>query len=459
MAAILGLMDTETFSSERFTNVRRQVFYNYPAGAAPLTGLLSLLKEEETDDPKFSWWEKRLEEQWAATAAISSTIALYKAVTGLASTTYASGTGTWTTADGNLSLISGNVYGIKLANGGAEKFRPGHVIMVKLVDTSGDSVEVQGTIPENGVDGSNDRIAFRAIKAVNNIDYDSSSNVGVNVFVIGSAFYEGAVDISTGRYNKPIDIYNYTQIFKTPFTLSGTKMNTSVKFDDTGAYKDVAKEHSVKHFVEMEKAFLFGERSLDTSGERPISTTGGFLYFLRLWEAGSTYGNSASTSDSDDGKRIIANSDGTMTEKAYDGYLERVSRVSNNKTNERLVLCGSGFLNVINQLYKSKAALNADVPMKDTYGMDVVKHVSPFVTLWYKSHPLFSQHPTLRYSAMVVDIHNLVYRYLIGRDTELLKNRQANDADYRKDEWLSECGLEVRYPESHMFINNVTDIA
>ena len=43
-----------------------------------------------------------------------------------------------------------------------------------------------------------------------------------------------------------------------------------------------------------------------------------------------------------------------------------------------------------------------------------------------------------------------------GRDTELLKNRQNNDEDLRKDEWLTEAGLELRFPESHMYLQNVT---
>jgi hypothetical protein len=168
---------------------------------------------------------------------------------------------------------------------------------------------------------------------------------------------------------------------------------------------------------------------------------------------------SAATADSDDNKRIITNSSGVLSEKLYDTYLERVFRVTNNTVNEKLVLCGSGFLNVINQLYKSKSCLDASLPLTDTYGMNVVKHLTPFGTVYYKTHPLFSQNSTMRFNALVLDVQNLVYRYLDGRDTELLKNRQPNDADYRKDEWLTEAGLEVRFPESHMYLQNVRDYA
>jgi len=93
--------------------------------------------------------------------------------------------------------------------------------------------------------------------------------------------------------------------------------------------------------------------------------------------------------------------------------------------------------------------------MTDTYGMDVVKHKTPFGTVYYKTHPLMSQNAILRNNAFFLDVQNFVYRYLDGRDDALLKNRQANDADFRKDEWLGETGLEIRFPESHMYLQNV----
>jgi hypothetical protein len=44
-----------------------------------------------------------------------------------------------------------------------------------------------------------------------------------------------------------------------------------------------------------------------------------------------------------------------------------------------------------------------------------------------------------------------------GRDTELLTERQPNNADYREDEWFTEAGLESRFPESGMYLQNVLD--
>jgi len=454
--AILGLINSESFSSERFKNVRRSVFYFYPNGAAPLTGLISLLKEEVTNDPEYKWYEKRLPEQKLNTAAISSTIPFYATAI-----TVAGGLVTAATiAAADITFTADTQYAVKTAAGPDNIYRIGHLIRISALDTAGNQQEVIGRV--NAINNASASpanvvgfIATRTVSAA--VVYNSSANVGIEMLVVGSAFAEGSLDISSGIYNLPVNPYSYTQIFRTPFQITGTALKTSAKFDETGVYKDMAKENSVNHMIEMEKNYIFGERNVFSSNGTVVRTMGGILWYLRQWEAGATYGNSAATTDTDDNKRIITNSTGVLTERTYNKYLERLFRVTNNKSNEKLVLCGSGFLSVINQMYVGKTVLNCDMPMTDTYGMDVLKHRTPFGTIYYKTHPLFSQNATLRNNALFLDVQNFVYRYMDGRDTALLKDRQANDADYRKDEWLTEAGLEVRFPESHLYLQNVLD--
>jgi len=455
--AILGMLNTEQFQSQRFKNVRRSVFYFYPNGAAPLTGLLSMLKEEDTDDPEFQWYEKRLSKQRTATVA----------------NTAGGPFATTSNVDqpSPFSVVQDNI--IRVAVADATVFRIGHSVQIRSVTTSGTATPDVFGVVTNVLNALTPQlIEIRILTAVSNI-LNTSANIANEVFVIGSAFRQGIVDISSQIYNTPVNVPNNCQIFRTPFSMTGTALKTSVKYDDTGAYKDMAKENSVYHMIEMEKAFLFGQQteSVDPASGLPTYTTGGLLWFMNQWQLGTAnggiYGNTGSYSsglaagsvDTADDARIIANSSGVLNEKIYDGYLERAFRITNNVANEKLCFCGSGFLNVINQLYKSKSNLTADLPLEDTYGMNVVKHLTPFGTVYYKSHPLFSQNDTLRYNALFVDVHNLVYRYVQGRDTELLKNRQPMDADFRKDEWLTEAGIEVRFPESNMYIQNVKDYA
>ena len=458
--AILGLLNSESFATQRFKNVRRSVFYFYPNGAAPLMGLLSLMKEEVTNDPEFHWYEKRLQPQRTLSAAIGANVCLYSAVSADFST--------WTTAVGNVTLVVGTQYGIKVnanVNGGTSNFRVGHVIRWTGYDSVG-TVLTSYLGRVTYVDATNNRLAFTSLVTSAALTYNNSTAVGTEVLIVGSAFAEGSVGSSNNAYNLPVELDNYTQIFRTAFQITGTALKTSAKYDETGPYKDQAKEASVNHMIEMEKGFIFGTMLLSTSGGTYTRYTGGVIWFLQQFQAaysvyrggdGSSVGPAAVTLDTDDDCRIITNTNNYITEKQYDGYLERVFRVTNNKANEKLVLCGSGFLNTINQLYKSRAVLNGDLPLTETYGMNVVAHQTPFGKVYYKSHPLFSQNPIMRYNALFLDVLNLRYRYLNGRDTELLTQRQPNNADYREDEWLSEAGLELNFPESNMYLQNCLD--
>ncbi|PCJ80635.1 MAG: hypothetical protein COA57_14860 [Flavobacteriales bacterium] len=449
--AILGISQTEDYAANRFTNIRRSVFYFYPNGATTLTGLLSLMGEEDTNDPKFSHWESRLPEQRNITATQGSSKGPFK-------------TSGDADAGDPLTVVNGTTYILVVAvDAAAEaRFRPGHVIQIQVDLTSGTGT-VTGVVTV--VDTANQKITFRANKGTAAVKNGATNeNVGKEVLVIGSAFAQGREAVNDDIHEEPTNIENFTQIFRTPWLMTGSALKTGAKYDKSGPYKDKAKQASVNHMLEMEKAFLFGTKNLHysaatkvttTGAGLPTYTTGGILHFLELWEAGATYGNSAATADTDDNKRIIENTGGSINFKTYSDYLERCFRVTNNTVNEKLVLCGSGFLNVINQMYEGRTALTSGLPLKDTFGMDVVKHVTPFGTVYYKSHPLFSQNSAMRNQALFLDVHNLKYRFLQGRDTELLKNRQPNDADYRKDEYLTECGLELRFPESFMYLKNI----
>jgi hypothetical protein len=122
-----------------------------------------------------------------------------------------------------------------------------------------------------------------------------------------------------------------------------------------------------------------------------------------------------------------------------------------------LAFVGSGAMNILTQLFASKVVQMQKPPAGTVYGLDLVQNTLPFGTLYLKSHPLFSENPIWRNSMLIIEMSNTRYRYLSGRDTELLRDRQPNDADYIKHEYLTEAGLEVRFPESFMYIQNILD--
>lgn len=453
--AILGLINSESFVNDRFKNYRRTVFYYYPQGAAPLTGLLSLMKDEETNDPQFYWYEKRKDPQRAITAVISGGTVFY--ATGI---TVAAGIVTAATvAGGNFSTVVGTQYAMKLATDPSLSYRIGHIIrMVVTVAAGTDELIGQINAVNNAGAGIPNTIGFLALRVNTTITYNAAANTGANVDVVGSAFAEAAIGSSDNVYTSPVNPNNYTQIFRTAYEQSGTALKTSAKYDDRGIFPDQAKEAMLNHATEMEKGFIWGERTQVGSASTTITrTTGGVMFHLRQWEAGATYGNTAATLDTDDTKRIIINATGRLAYKTFLGYMERVFRMTNNKTNEKLAFVGSGAMNILTQLFASKVVQMQKPPAGTVYGLDLVQITLPFGTLYLKTHPLFSENPIWRNSMLIIEMSNTRYRYLSGRDTELLRDRQPNDADYIKHEYLTECGLEVRFPESFMYLQNILD--
>lgn len=437
---------------------RRQVFYNYPNGAAPLVGILSLLDDESTDNTEFGWWDYIWKERSTKTAAISSSGPF-------------SAAGSDTPFSDPSNLVAGTSYRVRTVAGGVQYLTLNDVVLLKNVVLTGGPVDIKGVVTL--VDKTNnDRFEFRALAAATGVQNGSGENVGLDIIVVGSAYREGSGSIAmTPKW--PVNITNYSQIFKTAFQLTRNALKVPAEFDRTGFYKHQAKEAALEHMVALENAFLFGDRgsytSQDSEGNTlPTRLMGGVLWFLRQWELGSVTNNgafnyrpgeAAATLNSDPNKRIIdVPSNGIVTRRDFEDYLERAFSNSSSQTNEKLVLCGSGFLTALNEGYGRYITSTKGMKAEDTFGMALTGIDTVHGTIWCKSHPLFSQRSWMKHSALVLDVPNLKYRYFTDSDTTLTKMVQDKDADYRKDRWLTEASLELRNPASHILLNNVQSI-
>lgn len=93
------------------------------------------------------------------------------------------------------------------------------------------------------------------------------------------------------------------------------------------------------------------------------------------------------------------------------------------------------------------------VPKDQTFGLDINRLLTPHGSLMVIKHNLF-EGDTYGKRAYAVDLDNVGYRFLRGRDTKLMTNIQANDKDSRKDEYISEVGLVRRLEKTHGRIKN-----
>jgi hypothetical protein len=250
--------------------------------------------------------------------------------------------------------------------------------------------------------------------------------------VVGTAIAEGATSRSS-KYTDPTRVYNLTQIFRHPWKLTGTAQATVLR---TGApYKDMKREAMDDHTVDMERAFLFGEMREDLTGDEPRRTTGGIESFLTT--------------------NVTTVSGGNLTFSALMAYYEELFKYG---TSDKLCFCGSSYLRVISEMAEARGQVNLE-PGGKVYGVAVQKLVTPFGNVSLHNHPLFNENAVHQTWGMHIEPKDIAYRYLNGngknRDTDLLKNRQANDEDAIKDEFLTEAGLEVNHERHHGILKNV----
>ena len=173
---------------------------------------------------------------------------------------------------------------------------------------------------------------------------------------------------------------------------------------------------------------------------------------------GATYApyafKGASTADTDDQKRIITNAAGTISVDKFNLWAERVGRYHTNRSSDKLVLLGNGALMALVKMFRNNTDFTVRYGEK-AYGLTLVIVTTPFGDFNLVTHPLFNEDTTMTYWMLFLDIHYLKYRYLTDSDTRLLKMRQNPGDDFRRDEFLTECGLELWTPESHMLVKNV----
>lgn len=239
----------------------------------------------------------------------------------------------------------------------------------------------------------------------------------LTIWIVGNANEEGAT-LRTIKGTTASEKVGYCQIFRTPFGVTETSKATEtlIKENDLDYQR---RKKAIEHAVEIERAFLFGKKYKTTSGTHPERHTTGVVENI------STY----ATADVD-------------TEAEFESFLEDAFK---NGNTEKYAFMSPAFVTQINQWAKNKVT---KVETEKSYGITILKYESAHGTLNLIKHDLLSGTPYGNY-CIVLDMENLTYKYLQGRDTKLLTERQANDADTALEEYLTECGLQMKQEETH----------
>lgn len=362
--------------SRLVVDMAEKIAYLQP-DAAPLTVILKRAKKRVVQNPKFEWMEQELGARWDKVSNATG----------------------YTATNTAINVVNGSYFTV----GDLVKVpRTGEVMRVTAINGNTLTV-VRG-------------YGSTAAAALNDAD---------DLLIIGNANAEGS-----GARNPNIadvtNVYNYTQIFKTTIAVTNTMKATKV-YGETELARQ-RKLKGIEHLVDMERAFLFGEKKLDASGSQPIRTTAGVLSFLT---------------------ENVMDAGGTLTELEFETWLEGVFKYGSNR---RLLLASPRVCTVINQFAQNKLRV---VPREDTYGVSITQYVSTHGELYIVKHPLL-EGAIYGGMAIALDIDNVYYCPLEGRDTKLETNIQNNDEDVQKDQYITEAGIMVQLPKTHGILKDVT---
>ena len=214
----LGLISSEQISGYWTSNTRRRIFYAYPNGTAPLTGLLSLMENKDTPLPEFGWNEER----WASIKT--------QTVTGPTAGVILYQGGSVTTTLGTPATIT-QFLSIAVYVANASNFQIDDTIQIFNLALTTGTADLAGRI--TAVDITVPALNYIVFQATNvtpsTVLNSASANIGAYVYLMGSAYAEGARS-RTGRQVFPVEAKNYTQIQKTPFELTRTALKEPLKY-------------------------------------------------------------------------------------------------------------------------------------------------------------------------------------------------------------------------------------
>ena len=388
MTAIQGLRGTGQFTTDfRPTNYRELFTLLEPNGTAPLQALLAMTGSESTDDPKYNHFRDELPDR-TLTASAAATASATSVV--------------YTNDDDEAFIVAGTLIYVPST---------GEVLRVTANNTTTNTLTVTRGI---GQSGTGQAIAANA-----------------ELVIAGHADQEGGTAPDPISFDPTTD-FNYTQIFKTSISVTGTLQNTYLR---TGDKEQEQLTKALKlHMGDIERAMFFGRRDeVNGSTANPTRYTGGLL---------------ASITNVSDAASAFATAN-TITEKEFDRLL--VEDIFAYGSSEKVMFAGPRCISNLMEIGKNRWQ---PTTIDNAYGVSFTRYTTFAGDLLVYMHPMFRQVTGLEKQAVILDMPHLKYRYMEGRDTSLVRDIQNNDFDGVKHMYMTECGLEMTHSKVHHVIKN-----
>ena len=424
---------------------------------SPFFVYLNKVSKVPTTDPVFRFLENRSKIDWTSREFVLASAP--GAVTANTNVSFSVADAATPTASIDW-LIKGMVFAIETTDGSA-------------IDGADDSVnQVIVRIEDSPVDaGTTTTFMGRILSVGASTDAAGSGGAGSaartladdqKCQVIGTAFGEGtgSPDVWSSEIE---DDYGYTQIFKTAAEMTNTAIATNYR-GYANEWQRIWNMKLREHKVDIERAMLFGQRARSNS----IQYTEGLVgHIIQNGSPVAAHGTSLSYSSGNPYLRTEESSN-----ISYDVLLsdfEVLYDPARGGSSSKLALASLPVVSYFNKLSggligNSTTAnhiqynFNAS-ERKGAFGHRVMEIDTIHGSLSLIKEPLFRGISSG--FMLLADMSKLAYRPLVGnglnRDTHIITNVQQADEDLRKDMILTEAGLEVTLPESHM-LYNFTDL-
>ena len=266
----------------------------------------------------------------------------------------------------------------------------------------------------------------------------ASATSAAGLYIVNNANAEGA-SLRTIKTVKLTQQNNYCQIIRTPLGVTGTEYASKLYGQYANDRVRLQKVGGLEHERALEATFFYGAKKEDTTTSgAPVRFCGGLFEYI-------------STN--------VTNVAGTLTRATFETFLRSGFRYG---SEEKWLFC-SPLVNAALDGFAWNSAASSNGSSWQQYttsapageiGVQIKKYYSSqgTVNIVMKRH--WNDNADLKGAAFLVDLPNVTMRPL--RDTKLLMDRQANDADKVEDEYLTEVSLEVQQEATHAYLKGVT---
>lgn len=368
----------------------------------PLVIFIKKAGKKETVNPKFRWMEDRFEPK---SVTLDST-ALSDLGSGGTTFTLPTSTEAYYLTVGDLVVFPGTA--------GASPNNYDEIMLVTAV--SADGLDI--TVSRN----------FGARSAAADV---SLLTAPFTAYILGSAFAEGS-SAATPKSTKVVFKDNFTEIFKDTFSVTGTE-NASELYGGADRPR-LRRKKALKHMRDIERAFILGQPKEDVSGSYPRRQTAGVLYFLTT-------------------NVTTVASPGNINYDTWVTFAKDVFRYGESRT--RLLLCSAEAISAVALMAHNQYFTMSE---ETVHGVKVNRVVTPHGDFLLVRHKQFNEMGLNGY-AIALDMQDVRYRFLRGRDTSFEPDIQQPGDDVMTDQYLTECGLEFPLEERSGVLKGITGFA